>query len=184
MSYKIFNRNNTPHRSLGHCHRRMTMVLTHTGSIQLSSFACEMLGVKDGDGVVLLQDDQFDDFYLGRGDVTRGAFVLRQQGKSGRIFFQCSGVSEILGKAAIAPQDWHWMRLELFAAHDGMLGIDVKHATYPRRPKDNDTTAAREALAAKYAAQRAAETEAPAPEPAPAPAPAKKRGRPRKEAAL
>ncbi|MBR4131604.1 MAG: hypothetical protein IKT99_01380, partial [Oscillospiraceae bacterium] len=75
MSFRIYNRTNTQHVTLHGAHRRLTVILTRTGYIQLSTPALEYLGLKAGDGIVLLQDERFDDYYFGRGDVTRGAFV-------------------------------------------------------------------------------------------------------------
>lgn len=168
MSYKIYNRNNTSHETRGHLAGQMTCSLTRFGFVQLSKAAVERLGLKDGDGVVLMQDEDYDDFYFGRGDVHRGAFTLTQVGKSARLGFTCSGITDILAKEAIAPQDWRWMVLSLFVAPEGKLGIDLKHPRYPHRPA-GDLTAAHAARKAK--AQEAAEIITAA----------KKRGRPSKE---
>ena len=169
MSYKIFNRNNTSHETRAKLAGQMTCSLTRFGFVQLSKAAVERLGLKDGDGVVLMQDEDYDDYYFGRGDVHRGAFTLTQVGKSARLGFTCSGITDILAKGAIAPQDWRWMVLQLFPAPEGKLGIDLKHPRYPKHPA-GDLTAAHAARKAKAEA-------------AAAPEPAKKRGRPAKEGA-
>lgn len=145
MSYKIYNRRNTQHRlNSVHTSGYMTLAVTRAGNIQISKAAVQYLGISAGDGVVLLEDEDFGDFYIGRGDVTHSAFCLVKSGKTERLSFACSDIAEILGKAAIAPLDWRWMVLLLFPAPDGKLGIDLKHPRFPKRP-GGDTTAAREA---------------------------------------
>ena len=143
MSYKIYNRSNTQHQlNSVHTSGYMTLAVTRAGNIQISKAAVNYLGISAGDGVVLLEDEEFGDFYLGRGDVHRSAFCLVKTGKSPRLSFACSDIAEILGKAAIAPPDWRWMVLVLFPAQDGKLGIDLKHPRFPKgsgRPKKEGT---------------------------------------------
>lgn len=172
MSFKIYNRTNTKHTFGAHTPCAMTLSLTRRGFIQLSKAAVQFLGIASGDGVVLLEDEQFNDFYIGRGDANRGAFCLTKVGSSARLGFACSDIAEILGKAAIAAPDWRWMVCTLFPAPEGKLGIDLKHAKFPHR-YSGDTAAAVAAIKAKNAAKAAQVAET-------TPA-TKKRGRPAKK---
>ena len=77
MSYKIYNRRNTQHRlNSVHTSGYMTLAVTRAGNIQISKAAVQYLGISAGDGVVLLEDEDFGDFYIGRGDVTHSALFL------------------------------------------------------------------------------------------------------------
>ena len=97
MSYKIYNRRNTQHRlNSVHTSGYMTLAVTRAGNIQISKAAVQYLGISAGDGVVLLEDEDFGDFYIGRGDVTHSAFCLVKSGKTERLSFACSDIAEIL----------------------------------------------------------------------------------------
>lgn len=145
---KIYDRKNTQHRVQGKAPGAMTISLTRTGFLQISKAAVSYLGISAGDGLVVLEDEQFGDFYIGRGDANRSAFVLTKVGSTARLAFACSDIAEMLGKAAIAAPDWRWMVCTLFPAPEGRLGIDLRHARFPHRGH-GDTTAAVAALKAK-----------------------------------
>lgn len=147
MKFKVHNKNNCPTGPNYRCYP--LSILVHCGgTAQLSSSTVKLMGLIAGDGVEIIEDEEFGDLYLRRKSVKNGGFILRSNGKRQSLSFTNITAARIIFDAAGA-QGLTELVCDCFPYHyDGTgedwIGIDIRHARAYKRgaKKASEATAA------------------------------------------